>query len=309
MRRKIIIGNWKMNKDRKETINYLMTLNHMVNKNHFLTDQLDLVLAPSFLCLIAAKTYISRGGIFAKNAISNLIISAQDCNYELSGSYTGSVSYNQLKEEGINCSIVGHYETRSHFNINDVEINKKVLSLTNNEMMCILCVGDPNEIKQANASKEFVLSQIELDLKGVLIDHLDKVIIAYEPVYAIDQNEPVSLNDAEDMIDAIRNKVSELYNPNAAENIRIIYGGSINSANYNEYILSDKIDGLMIGRSSLDVTSYYDISYGTSLLWAKKYPNLGNKYFALKQKELEALSKPLPQHNKQTIKESTQTTN
>ena len=305
MRRKIIIGNWKMNKDRKETINYLMTLNHMVNKNHFLTDELDLVLAPSFLSLIAAKTYISRTGLFAKNSISNLIISAQDCHYETSGSYTGSVSYTQLKEEGINCSIVGHYETRSSFNISDEEINKKVLSLTNNSMMCILCVGDPSEIKAANNSKEFVLSQVELALKGVLIDNLDKVVIAYEPVYAIDQQAPISVNEIEDMLDAIRNKVSELYNQNAAESIRIIYGGSINSANYNEYVLSNKIDGIMIGRSSLDVTSYYDISYGTSLLWSQKYPNLGNKYFALKQKEIEATNKPLPFDNKQTTKTTT----
>ncbi len=299
MRKKIIIGNWKMNKNRKETINYLMTLNHMLNKNHLLSDNVDVCLAPSTLCLIATNTYINRGGLFAKNSLRSLIIAAQDCDSEIAGSETGSISFMQLHDEGINACIVGHFETRRNHHLTDEQINKKVISLTNNNMLAILCVGDTLEQKTENLSKQYVLEQIEKGLKGVIIDNLDKLVIAYEPIYAIGASNPVEVLDIEDMIKTIRNKLAELYNQNAANSIRIIYGGSINSANYIEYAKSDEIDGLLIGKSSLDVTSFYDISYGVSQALATKYPTLGNKYYTLKQKEIEAISKPIPEPKKE----------
>lgn len=294
MRRKIIIGNWKMNKDRKEAINYLMTLNKMLNRSHLLTDELDLALAPSYLCLIACKTYIARAGWFTRNSVSNIIISAQNCNSEPSGNYTGCVSYAQLKEEGINTSIVGHWEVRALEHPTEEDINKQVLALTNNGMNAILCVGDPKEVSDAHNSVSYILNQVEQDIKGVLIDNLPNVIIAYEPVYAIGQADPIAVGTVEAVIKEIRNKIKDLYNEAAANSIRIVYGGSINSANYNNYISSEQIDGLLIGRSSLDVTSFYDIAYGTSQIIAKNYPSLGNKYYVLKQKEIAATNKPLP---------------
>lgn len=294
MRRKIIIGNWKMNKDRKEAINYLMTLNKMLNRSHLLTDELDLALAPSYLCLIACKTYIARAGWFTRNSVSNIIISAQNCNSEPNGNYTGCVSYAQLKEEGINTSIVGHWEVRSLEHPTEEDINKQVLALTNNGMNAILCVGDPKEVSDAHNSVSYILNQVQQDIKGVLIDNLPNVIIAYEPVYAIGQAEPIAVGTVEAVIKEIRNKIKDLYNEAAANNIRIVYGGSINSANYNNYVCSEQIDGLLIGRSSLDVTSFYDIAYGTSQIIAQAYPSLGNKYYVLKQKEIAAINKPLP---------------
>ena len=294
MRRKIIIGNWKMNKDRKEAINYLMTLNKMLNRSHLLTDELDLALAPSYLCLIACKTYIARAGWFTRNSVSNIIISAQNCNSEPSGNYTGCVSYAQLKEEGINTSIVGHWEVRSLEHPTEEDINKQVLALTNNGMNAILCVGDPKEVSDAHNSVSYILNQVEQDIKGVLIDNLPNVIIAYEPVYAIGQADPIAVGTVEAVIKEIRTKIKDLYNEAAANSIRIVYGGSINSANYNNYISSEQIDGLLIGRSSLDVTSFYDIAYGTSQIIAQNYPSLGNKYYVLKQKEIAATNKPLP---------------
>ena len=294
MRRKIIIGNWKMNKDRKEAINYLMTLNKMLNRSHLLTDELDLALAPSYLCLIACKTYIARAGWFTRNSVSNIIISAQNCNSEANGNYTGCVSYAQLKEEGINTSIIGHWEVRSLEHPSEEDINKQVLALTNNGMNVILCVGDPKEVSDAHNSVSYILNQVAQDIKGVLIDNLPNVIIAYEPIYAIGQADPVALATVEAVIKEIRNKVKDLYNEAAANSIRIVYGGSINSANYNNYIASEQIDGLLIGRSSLDVTSFYDIAYGTSQIIAQNYPSLGNKYYVLKQKEIAATNKPLP---------------
>lgn len=299
MRTKIIIGNWKMNRDRKETIDFLMTLNHMISKNHLLTDNLDIVLAPSYLSLIAAKTYISRGGLFAKNWLKKLIVSAQDANSEIAGSFTGAVSYNQLKEEGINYSIIGHFETKSIFHYSNEDINKKILSLTNNNMNAILCVGDTKEDKENNNSISSVLEQIETNLKGVLIDNLEHLIIAYEPIYAIGTGNPVSVENIIEIINAIRNKISQLYSLDAAETVRIIYGGSINSANYMEYMNEDNIDGLLIGKTSLDVTAFYDIIYGTSQIITNKYPSLGNNYFLLKKKELANTSKPLPKKLKE----------
>lgn len=296
MRRKIIIGNWKMNKNRKEMIDYLITLNQMINKNQLLTDELDFALAPGYLGLIASKSYILRkNSIFSRNSLKKLIIAAQDVNSEISGSYTGSVSYSQIKDEGINYSIVGHYETRKNSNLTEEDVNKKVLALTNNGMYAILCVGDSKEAKEENRSIEFITNQIETDLNGVLIDNLDHLIIAYEPIYAINTANPVSVSDAEEVIKAIRSKISTLYSEDVANSIRIIYGGSINSANYNDYVSSDEIDGLLIGKSSLDVTTFYDIVYGTSQVITKKYPALGNKYFILKQKELANSMNPLPE--------------
>lgn len=294
MRTKIIIGNWKMNRDRKETIDFLITLNHMISKNHLLTDHLNIVLAPSFLSLIAAKTYINRGGLFTKNWLKKLIISAQDANSEIAGSYTGAVSYNQLKEEGIQYSIIGHYETRRMFHYTDEDINKKIISLTNNGMSAILCVGDSKEDKDNNVSISVVLEQVEKALKGVLIDNLENIIIAYEPIYSIGIGVPVPVGDIIEMINAIRNKISQLYSVDASNIIRIIYGGSINSANYIEYVNEDEIDGLLIGKTSLDVTAFYDIIYGTSQVITNKYPALGNNYYLLKKKELANTSKELP---------------
>lgn len=216
MRTKIIIGNWKMNRDRKETIDFLITLNHMISKNHLLTDHLNIVLAPSFLSLIAAKTYINRGGLFTKNWLKKLIISAQDANSEIAGSYTGAVSYNQLKEEGIQYSIIGHYETRRMFHYTDEDINKKIISLTNNGMSAILCVGDSKEDKDNNVSISVVLEQVEKALKGVLIDNLENIIIAYEPIYSIGIGVPVPVGDIIEMINAIRNKISQLYSVDAS---------------------------------------------------------------------------------------------
>lgn len=294
MRRKIIIGNWKMNRDRRETIDFLMTLNHMVNKNHLLTDSLDVAIAPSFLSLIAAKTYISRGGLFTKNSLKKLIVCAQDAYSEVSGSYTGAVSFSQLKEEGIMYSLVGHYETRKMNHLTDEDINKKVLSLTNNGMNSILCIGDNLEDKEANRSSEVILEQLEKALKGVLIDNLDHLIVAYEPIYAIGTSNPVPVDEIVVIFKKIREKLSQLYSKDASELIRIIYGGSINSANYAEYMNEDEIDGLLIGKTSLDVTAFYDIMYGTSEIITNKYPPLGNNYYILKKKEISNIAVPLP---------------
>ncbi|MBO7084639.1 triose-phosphate isomerase [bacterium] len=173
-------------------------------------------------------------------------------------------------------------------------MNKQVLALTNNGMNAILCVGDPKEVSDAHNSVSYILNQVEQDIKGVLIDNLPNVIIAYEPVYAIGQADPIAVGTVEAVIKEIRTKIKDLYNEAAANSIRIVYGGSINSANYNNYISSEQIDGLLIGRSSLDVTSFYDIAYGTSQIIAQNYPSLGNKYYVLKQKEIAATNKPLP---------------
>lgn len=296
MRKKIVIGNWKMNKNRKEMIDYLITLNHMVKKNPLLTDELEFAIAPGYLGLVATKAYILRKStIFSKNALKKLIIVAQDVNSEMSGSYTGSVSYAQIKDEGIDYSIVGHYETYRDHHLTDEDINKKVLALTNNGMHAILCIGDTKEAKEENKSIDYIINKLEIFLRGVLIDNLDHVIIAYEPIYAINTDEPVSIKDVEVVAKAIRKKITSLYSEDAANVIRIIYGGSINSANYNDYAVSDEIDGMLIGKNSLDVTTFYDILYGTGSEMTKKYPALGNKYFILKQKELANSSKPLPE--------------
>ena len=242
MRKPVIVGNWKMNlvpSEASKLLNELknLDLDESVEKG-VCTPAIDLLLAKEIL----KDTDIKFGG--------------QNMYFEESGAYTGEISPLMLKDINADYVILGHSERREYFNEDDEFINKKVLSALDHGITPILCVGETLEEREANKQEEKVRGQLEKDLKDVKDSDIDKVIIAYEPIWAIGTGKTASAEDADDMCAYIRKLISELYDKEKSENIRIQYGGSMKPNNVKELLAKENIDGGLIGGASLKADDF-----------------------------------------------------
>lgn len=239
----IIAGNWKLNMNPKETVEFVNAV-----KDH-LPD-------PSKVESVICAPAVDLDALLKAAEGSNLHVGAENCYWENSGAFTGETSPAVLKEMGVQYVIIGHSERRDYFHETDEDINKKAKAIFANGLTPILCCGESLEIREAGKEKEWVVSQIKADLEGLTSEQVSKLVIAYEPIWAIGTGKTASSDQAEEMCKTIRETVKDLYNEETAENVRIQYGGSVKPANIKELMAKPNIDGGLVGGASLVPDSY-----------------------------------------------------
>ncbi|MBO3445374.1 triose-phosphate isomerase [Clostridium sp. CCUG 7971] len=244
MRKPIIAGNWKMNKTIAEAVEFVNEVKDKVNN-----DKVEAVICAPFLALKDLKE-ATKG--------SNIKIGAQNMHFEESGAFTGEVAPAMLKEIGIDYVVIGHSERRQYFNETDETVNKKVLKALEHGIDPILCCGETLEQRENGETKSVCKVQIEKALENVTKEDLVKVVIAYEPIWAIGTGKTATAEDANDVIAYIREVVANLYGELANE-VRIQYGGSVKPSNVTEIMNQSDIDGALVGGASLAPSDYTEL--------------------------------------------------
>ena len=245
MRKPIMVANWKMNKTRDDALAFIYAINGSLPSNNKVE---TVICAPSILL----RDLVKRQG-------DNLRIGAQNMFYEEFGAYTGEISPVMLKTTGVEYVIVGHSERRSLFQETDDIVNKKVKSALAHNLKPILCIGESIEQRELGITSSVVRKQLELALNGVDVSDITNVIIAYEPIWAIGTGKTASAKDAETECKNIRNVIKEIYNAITSEEIKILYGGSMNPKNVKELVSMPNIDGGLVGGASLEPSSFLEL--------------------------------------------------
>ena len=240
--KKLIIGNFKMNTKPSEFKSYAMSL---VTKTK--GSRNSIVVCPPYTHLSVANEIL--GG-------SKVDFGAQNIAEEEKGAFTGEVSASMIKDLGASYVIIGHSDRRSKFKENDKLINKKIKTALANGLKVILCVGESLMARQAKQTCAFVRKQIDDDLKGIYENELESVIIAYEPLWAIGTGKNATKADIVKMVEVIRKEIENQYSKKAAQNIAIVYGGSVNLNNHQKIISIENLDGVLIGGACLDVDGF-----------------------------------------------------
>ena len=238
MRKRIVAGNWKMNKTPEQTKELINVLKPLVGKE----ENTEVVFCPPFICLTTAIEAVKD---------TNIKIGAQNMYYEESGAFTGEVAPNMIKEAGCDYVILGHSERRAYFGETDEIINKKVLKAFEHGLMPIICVGETLEQREQGITEDLVRLQTRIALKDVPAADAEKAVIAYEPVWAIGTGRTATKEQAQEVCGAIRKVLVEIYGAETAERIRIQYGGSVNAGNAAELFAMPDIDGGLVGGASL----------------------------------------------------------
>lgn len=237
MRKKIIAGNWKMNKTPDEAISLLNTIKDKIN-----TTDVDVVVCPPFVALPAVLEAVKG---------TNIAVGAQNMHFEENGAYTGEVAPNMLTALGVKYVIIGHSERRQYFAETDETVNKKTLKALEHGLIPIVCVGESLEEREQGITIDLVRLQTKIALKDVKPEDAKKVVIAYEPIWAIGTGRTATSAQAEEVCKAIREVIAEIYSKEVAEEVRVQYGGSVNAGNANELFNMANIDGGLVGGASL----------------------------------------------------------
>ena len=245
MRKKVIAGNWKMNKLPNEAIAFIEELVPLVKntKNEVV------------LCVPYTDLFYSL--LVAQN--TNIKIGAQNMHWEEKGAYTGEVSAEMLKSIGVEYVIIGHSERRQYFAETDETVNKKLKKALKVGLKPIVCVGETLEQRESGKTIEIITKQTKLALEGLSNEEVEQTIIAYEPIWAIGTGKTATADDANSAIHEIRNEISKIYGQNIANGVIIQYGGSVKSANAKELFSMPDIDGGLVGGASLDATEFSNI--------------------------------------------------
>ena len=236
MRRPMIAGNWKMNKTPAETVALIQELKKIRPRSN-----VEIVVCPMTVSLFAASAQLKD---------SEIRLGAQNVHFEDKGAFTGEANCASLKELGVEYVILGHSERRQYFGETDETVNKKVLKALEYGLKPIICVGESLAQKQTGITDEVVCLQTKAALCGVSGAQITDCVIAYEPIWAIGTGMTATAQDANRTIAAIRGAIKDMFGY-VAENVRILYGGSMNDKNANELMSQPEIDGGLIGGASL----------------------------------------------------------
>ncbi len=247
MRRKIIAGNWKMNKDVNETKELIKGL---LKELQNIKQKCDVILCPPF-------TSLSEAGKLLENTAVKL--GAQNMYFEESGAYTGEISASMILSAGCEYVILGHSERRTIFKESDETINKKIKQALKAGLKPIFCIGETLEQRESNQTNDIIKKQVTGGLKDLTDHDLEKMIIAYEPVWAIGTGKNATPEQAEEVHKFIRNLIKENFSDKTAENIVIQYGGSVKPDNASELLSQPDIDGALVGGASLKADSFTGI--------------------------------------------------
>ncbi len=242
-RKTIIAGNWKMNKTPSEAKALIEEMKSMLSK----TKWCEVVLCVPFTDIQAAVK-AAKG--------SKIAIGAENMHFEKSGAFTGEISADMLKELGVKYVIIGHSERRQYFNETDETCNKKVKVAIENGLRPILCVGESLTEREQDVTMEVIRKQVKIALQGVTVDEAKKVVIAYEPIWAIGTGKTATSEQAGEVCAKIRDCLREMYGARAARAITIQYGGSMNAKNAAELLAQPDVDGGLIGGASLKAPDF-----------------------------------------------------
>ncbi len=236
-RKKIIAGNWKMNKTPSEAVDLVNLLKDLV-KN----DDVDVVYCVPAIDIVPVVE-ATKG--------TNVAVGAENMYFEESGAYTGEISAAMLVDAGVKYVIIGHSERRDYFKEDDVLLNKKVKKAFEAGITPILCCGESLEQRELGVTMDWIRLQIKSDLAGVTADQVKSMVIAYEPIWAIGTGKTATSDQAQEVCKGIRDLIAEIYDTDTAEAVRIQYGGSMNAGNAAELLAKPDIDGGLIGGASL----------------------------------------------------------
>ena len=238
----VIAGNWKMNKTPAEATALINEIKPLVADA-----TCDVIVGVPFVDLPAALEAV-RG--------TKIGVAAQNCHWEKSGAFTGEVSAVMLREMGVNAVILGHSERRTYFGDTDVTVQKRVRAALDAGLTVILCVGEYLEQREQGVTGEVVAMQTKIALQGVSAEEMARVIIAYEPVWAIGTGRTATAAQANEVCGLIRRTVEGLYDANVAKALTVQYGGSMNAGNAAELLACSDVDGGLIGGASLKANDF-----------------------------------------------------
>jgi len=246
MRKPIVVGNWKMNKTIREAVDLVSELKPLVVD----VSNVEVGVAPPFTALSAVRDAI--GG-------ANILLGGQNVFWESGGAFTGEISPAMLKDAGCDFVILGHSERRQYFRETDAEVNRKVKAVLGEQLALIVCVGELLEQREAGQASSVVGGQIRGCLAGLSPEDMERLVIAYEPVWAIGTGKTATPQIAEAMHGEIRAVVEDMFGGETAEAVRIQYGGSVNPENVDVLMTEPDIDGALVGGASLKAEAFSQI--------------------------------------------------
>lgn len=243
MRKPLMAGNWKMNLNHLEAIAVAQKLVYGLEDKDY--DAVDVAVIPPFTDIRSIQTLVDGDRL-------RLLYGAQDVSPESSGAFTGDISGSMLAKLGCTFVVIGHSERRAIHNEDDALVNRKIRAALSNDLTPIFCVGEELSVRESGTHVSHVVRQIRAGLEGFHKPELKKIVIAYEPVWAIGTGKSATPEDAEEVCAAIREEIESIASAEIAANMRILYGGSVKSSNIVEIMKKENVDGALIGGASLD---------------------------------------------------------
>ena len=246
MRKRMIAGNWKMNKNFSEAVELATGLAKELEGG---TGDVDVVVAPPAVDLKGVAEVIEQEQ-------APFALSAQNVYWEEAGAYTGETAPGMLEAIGATYCIIGHSERRDYFGETDEDINKKAKALMAHGIVPISCCGESLEVREAGKHVEFVVDQIKKDTEGLEITDPSKYVVAYEPIWAIGTGKTATADDAQEVCGAIRKTLADIFGKETADGIRVLYGGSAKPNNVAGFLEKEDVDGALVGGASLKADSF-----------------------------------------------------
>ena len=251
-RKALIAANWKMHKTLDEAVSFMEALQRETGA----VQDREVVIAPPFTALVAVRHVITAGGFK---------LAAQNCHFEEKGAFTGEVSTSMLKDAGCDYVLIGHSERRHIFGESDEMVEKKVTAAFGKGLVPILCVGEVLADRKEGRTIQVIGQQLEKAVSGLTRDRAERLVIAYEPVWAIGTGLTATPQQAQEVHAFIRERYGELHDKGVANGIRIVYGGSVKPDNVDALMAQPDIDGMLVGGASLEVASFKRIVQFKSL--------------------------------------------
>lgn len=249
-RKPMMAGNWKMNNTISEAVVLTQQICNRFEKDW--AEHVDVVLCPPFLDLKPAWTVIDFENL-------PIAVGGQNCYWQASGAYTGEVSAPMLKEAGCAYCIVGHSERRTLFGELNEEVNKKAKALLSEKLSPIICVGESLSVRDEGATLEYVCAQLKAACAGIDAADAKRCVVAYEPIWAIGTGRTATPEQAQEVCAALRSQLEGLFGLDTAQEMRILYGGSMNEGNVEGLLAMEDIDGGLVGGASLKAESFIEL--------------------------------------------------
>ncbi|GAB4585347.1 triose-phosphate isomerase [Nocardia sp. IFM 10818] len=250
-RKPLIAGNWKMNLNHLEAIALVQKIAFALPEKYF--DKVDVTVIPPFTDIRSVQTLVEGDRLL-------ITYGAQDVSTHDEGAYTGEISGSMLAKLGCKFVVVGHSERRQYHNEVDATVLEKAKQALKHGITPIVCIGEGLGVRETGTHVAYNLEQLRGSLKGLTPEEISKVVIAYEPVWAIGTGKVASAADAQEVCGAIRKELAELANPEVAAGVRVLYGGSVNAKNVGELVGQTDIDGALVGGASLKGDEFATLS-------------------------------------------------
>ena len=250
-RKPLIAGNWKMNLNHFEAIALVQKIAFSLPDKYF--DRVDISVIPPFTDLRSVQTLVDGDKL-------RLTYGAQDLSQHESGAYTGEISGAFLAKLGCSFVVVGHSERRTYHHEDDALVAAKAAAALKHELTPIVCIGEHLEVREAGEHLSHCQEQLKGSLAGLSADQIAKVVIAYEPVWAIGTGRVASAADAQEVCAAVRKELGILASPHIADTVRVLYGGSVNAKNIGDIVAQEDVDGALVGGASLDGEQFATLS-------------------------------------------------